>query len=130
MGSLNATGTMSLKNACTLAAIILAGAACLLGQSPARDVGRQKSVANAEIARGKEAYEAECAICHYSGSALKKIGPGLKGLTARGKFADGTKVDDDGLRRWIEKGGKDMPGFRKTLSPERVHDLIAYLKTL
>lgn len=130
MGSLNTTGAMSLKNACMLAAIILAGAACLLGQSPTREAGRQKQGTNAEITRGKVTYEAECAICHYRGSALKKIGPGLKGLTARGKFADGTRVDDDSLRRWIEKGGKDMPSFRKTLSPEKVRDLIAYLKTL
>ncbi len=60
----------------------------------------------------------------------KKIGPGLKGLTARGKFSDGKKVDDESLKAWIEKGGKDMPGFKDSLNDAEIRDQIAYLRTL
>lgn len=128
MGSAGAVRTMPSTKLCRVAVIILASFS--LGQSRAKDAGRQKSAANTQVARGEEIYDAECAICHYSRSTLKKIGPGLKGLTTRGKFADGRKVDDEGLRRWIENGGKDMPGFRQTLSAEKIRELIAYLKTL
>ncbi len=128
MGSAGAVRTMPSTKLCRVAVIILASFS--LGQSRAKDAGRQKPAVNLQVARGEEIYDAECAICHYSRSALKKIGPGLKGLTARGKFADGRKVDDEGLRRWIENGGKDMPGFRQTLNAEKIRELIAYLKTL
>jgi cytochrome c len=82
------------------------------------------------VERGKAVYNNSCAICHYDKSSAKKIGPGLKGLSHRPKFADGKPVDDASLRVWVEKGGKDMPGFKDTLKPEQVNDLIAYLKTL
>lgn len=113
-----------------LATLTLTAAASLLAQAPAKNSAGRKPAPSAEVMRGKGIYDAECEICHYSASTLKKIGPGLKGLTGRGKFANGMKVDDEGLRRWIEKGGKDMPGFQKRLSPEKTRDLIAYLKTL
>ena len=69
-----------------------------------------KAVA-ATAAKGKAVYEEWCEICHFKETTEKKVGPGLKGLAKRGKFADGRKVDDASLRVWIEKGGKDMPGF-------------------
>ncbi len=113
-----------------IALTVLLSAGFALGQSRARGAGRQKQTANAQVVRGEEIYNAECEICHYSRSTLRKIGPGLKGVTARDRFANGKKVDDEGLRRWIENGGKDMPGFRQALTAEKIRDLIAYLKTL
>ena len=113
-----------------LAMLTLTAAASLFAQAPAKNSAGRKPAPGAEVVRGKEIYDAECEICHYSASTLKKVGPGLKGLTGRAKFANGIKVNDEGLRRWIEKGGKDMPGFQKRLSPEKTRDLIAYLKTL
>ena len=81
-------------------------------------------------ARGKEVYRMSCGICHFETSAQKKIGPGLKGIYKRGKFADGKGVDDKAMRAWIESGGKDMPPFRDVLTSAQIADLIAYLKTL
>lgn len=115
---------------CSVAVIVLGVAGFSFGQSRAKDAGRQKPTANAAAARGEQVYNAECEICHYSRSTLKKIGPGLKAVAGRRKFADGRTVDDERLRGWIEDGGKDMPGFRQTLSAEKIRDLIAYLKTL
>jgi mono/diheme cytochrome c family protein len=58
------------------------------------------------------------------------VGPGLKGLMARGKYVNGKKLDDESLRAWIENGGKDMPGFKGALKEDEIRDLVAYLKTL
>jgi len=81
-------------------------------------------------ASGKEVYRQRCASCHFNESAAQKIGPGLKGIYARGTFADGRKVDDASLARWINSGGKDMPAFKEVLKLEQVRDLISYLRTL
>ncbi len=103
---------------------------CLLGQSAAKNSGDRENSSGGVIARGKVLYRSNCLICHYDTSDKKKVGPGLKGLSARGTYADGSKVDDATLRHWIERGGKNMPGFRNTVTDSEVRDLIAYLKTL
>ncbi len=84
----------------------------------------------ADAAKGKQIYRQKCEICHYSASAEKKIGPGLAGLMKREKFHNGMKADDENLRRVIERGGKNMPGYRDSLKATQVRDLIAYIRTL
>jgi mono/diheme cytochrome c family protein len=84
----------------------------------------------AAIARGLIVYKDRCSICHFSESDAKKIGPGLKGIYKRVKFADGGKVDDAAVESRILNGGKDMPPFKPVLNPSQVRDLITYLKTL
>jgi len=84
----------------------------------------------AETTRGQALFNERCAICHYDQSTAQKLGPGLKGIYARGKFADGKKVDDSSMTAWIEKGGKDMPGLKDVLTPAEIRTLINYLKTL
>jgi mono/diheme cytochrome c family protein len=85
---------------------------------------------SAVIARGLIVYKDRCAICHFSESQAKKIGPGLAGIYKRGKFTDGGKVDDASMEKWILSGGKNMPPFKPLLNAIQVRDLIAYLKTL
>jgi hypothetical protein len=51
-------------------------------------------------------------------------------LMKRERFRNGMKADDENLRRVIERGGKDMPGFRSSLKLMQIRDLIAYVKTL
>ncbi|MBI1750316.1 MAG: cytochrome c [Acidobacteria bacterium] len=80
--------------------------------------------------RGRQLYEEQCGICHFSASGEKKIGPGLKGIYRNGKFSSGKKVDDASLRAWIENGGVDMPSFRESLTVQQISDLIAFLRTL
>lgn len=82
-----------------------------------------------ETVSGKELFQEHCASCHFSTTPAQKIGPGLKGMYAR-PFADGKKVTDAGVAKWIEAGGKNMPGFAETIKPEQVRALISYLKTL
>jgi cytochrome c2 len=89
------------------------------------------AVTNArDVAQGKIVFDLRCNICHYSESTAQKIGPGLKGLYMRKRFANGKKVDDIAVARWIESGGKNMPGFKESLKPTDVQALIGYLKTL
>ena len=78
---------------------------------------------------GKDLFRQHCASCHFADSTAQKIAAGMKGLYAR-SFSNGKKVTDVGLAKWIEAGGKDMPGFKETLKPEQVRALIAYIKTL
>jgi len=92
--------------------------------------GPSAETARTGVEKGEATYRRNCAICHFSASTQKKIGPGMKDLYKRGKFADGKKVDDTRLRAWIEKGGKQMPPFKDALNAEQIADLIAYLKTL
>jgi len=80
--------------------------------------------------KGKAVYEEYCAICHFSASSEKKIGPGLKGIFRFGKFSDGKKVDDKSMRAWIENGGVDMPAFKDSLTVQEISNLIAFLRTL
>lgn len=82
-----------------------------------------------QTAFGKDLFRQHCASCHFSETSAQKIGPGLKSMYAR-PFSDGKKVTDAGLTKWIEAGGKNMPGFKETMNPEQVRALIAYLKTL
>jgi cytochrome c len=84
----------------------------------------------AVVASGSRIYVKQCAVCHYATTKEKKIGPGLANIYTVGKYANGKKVDDTSMRVWIEAGGKDMPGFKETLKPNEIRDLLAYLRTL
>ena len=110
---------------------LFAVAAIALAQQPGKPAAHGKaSTSTKAAADGQKLFEEQCSVCHYPRSAAKKIGPGLKGLSKRATFADGKKVGDDALRAWVEKGGKDMPGFKETLTAEQIRDLVAYLKSL
>ena len=111
-------------------AVCLAAVAGISAQLPGAQPQAKAAGDAADTARGQALFNERCAICHYDQSAAQKMGPGLKGIFARGKFADGKKVDDAGMTGWIEKGGKDMPGLKDVLKPAEIRELIGYLKTL
>lgn len=85
---------------------------------------------NPDLSDGKVVYGQKCGACHFETSSEKKIGPGLAGLMKRAKFKNGMAANENNLRRVIERGGKDMPGFRDSLKQKQMRDLIAYVKTL
>ena len=86
--------------------------------------------ANDAVTHGKTIYESKCSLCHNADSTEKKIGPGLKGLYARGTMADGTKVTDESITGRIENGKAPMPPFKDQLKPDEIKDVVEYLKTL
>jgi len=105
----------------------------LFAQSPAPKKipsSLKSAPSQSSLAAGKKLYEAQCVICHFNASTAKKVGPGLKGLSRRGTFADGKPVTDDSLRVWIENGGKNMPAFKGMLSAEEIRALVTYTKAL
>jgi cytochrome c len=85
----------------------------------------------AAVASGKAIFTEKCAACHNADSSDQKVGPGLKGLYARGTFSsDNTKFTDESLTKFIQDGKGMMPPFKGSLDAAKLQDLIAYLKTL
>lgn len=83
-----------------------------------------------DAAKGKEIFDAQCAVCHNADTTEKKMGPGLKGLFKRDKLANGKKVTEATVREKIDEGGNGMPPLKDTLSDQEKDNVIAYLKTL
>jgi mono/diheme cytochrome c family protein len=83
-----------------------------------------------DATHGKEIFTSKCALCHNADSTESKIGPGLKGLYARGTMADGSKVTDESVTGRIVNGKVPMPAFKDTLTPAEIKQVVEYLKTL
>lgn len=74
-------------------------------------------------------YKTKCAACH---------GPDGKGETAIGKTnkirdlasAEVQKQSDDELNAVIASGKGKMPGYAKSLNPEQIKSLVAYIRGL
>ena len=74
-------------------------------------------------------YKAKGATCH---------GADGRGDTTAGKstkarsFADAevVKASDDDLAGIIEKGKAKMPGYGKSLKPDEIKDMVAYIRSL
>jgi len=122
---------MSMKFApCTLVILALAISATAWPQAQTRFPEMHAPDSKAMVEHGEAVFKDRCAICHFAASSEKKIGPGLRAITKRGKFSDGTWANTPNLTRWIQSGGKNMPGYRGELSDAQIHDLLAYLRTL
>ena len=84
-----------------------------------------------DAAKGKELFASNnCALCHSAETTEMKVGPGLKGLYARGAMTDGTKVTDESITARIVNGKSPMPPYKDTLSADQIKQVVAYLKTL
>jgi len=84
--------------------------------------------AKADTATGEATYKAKCAMCH---------GPDGKGETATGKAMkvkdfsseEVQKMSDADLSATISSGKGKMPAYGKSLKPEQVKDLVAYIRS-
>jgi cytochrome c6 len=74
-------------------------------------------------------YKAKCATCH--GADGKGDTPAGKSTKAR-SFADPevVKASDDDLAGIIEKGKAKMPGYGKSMKPDEIKDMVAYIRSL
>jgi cytochrome c6 len=78
---------------------------------------------------GAALFKTKCAACH---------GPDGKGETAMGKAnklrdlasPDVQKQSDAELAAIVENGKGKMPAYGKSLKPEQVKDLVAYIRSL
>jgi cytochrome c len=124
---------------CVLAILLSSAATMAYAQSsvsasPRREgassnAAREGSRTAAAINAGRILFNQRCEICHFVDSDAQKIGPGLKGLFARARFADGTRVTEASVAKIIGEGGKDMPDYKTLLKPAQLQALIAYLKS-
>jgi len=99
--------------AMTLAAALLAGI-CLLG-----------SQAKADAAAGEATYKSKCAMCHGADGKGKSSMPNTD-LTA----ADVQKKSDADLSGVITNGKPPKMPASKSLTPDQVKDLVAYVRSL
>jgi cytochrome c6 len=74
-------------------------------------------------------YKAKCATCH--GADGKGDTPAGKSTKVR-SFADAevVKASDDDLAGIIEKGKAKMPGYGKSMKPDEIKDMVAYIRSL
>ncbi len=99
--------------AMTVAAALLAGV-CLFS-----------SVAKADVAAGQATYKAKCAMCHGADGKGKEA---MK--TPDFSSADVQKKSDADLSGIITNGKPPkMPAY-KTLTPDQVKDLVAFIRSL
>jgi mono/diheme cytochrome c family protein len=116
---------------CAAGALLVFGAAmngAEQQQRSARPLANSAGAAN--VAAGQKVYAAQCEACHFPHSAAKKVGPGLKGVYGKAKFANGKAVSDASMTAWIRDGGKDMPPLGDKINAEELRELLAYLRTL
>jgi len=104
---------------------------CILVVSVALTAGPQVLLAadKGDAVKGKAVFQ-QCAVCHNADSDQKKMGPGLKGLFAKAKLADGKKLTEANVRSKLEEGGNGMPAYKDMLTDAEKNNLVAYLKTL
>jgi cytochrome c len=121
-------------NALSLLAVIASFAATIVPLRAFAQTTRNNpptyAVSASDAGSGKALFNQHCASCHFAETTAQKIGPGLKGLYRRATFSDGKKVTDASLTKWIEVGGKNMPGFKDDIKTEQIRELIIYIRTL
>ncbi len=76
----------------------------------------------ADLKAGEKLFKGKCVICHgergLGGSALKINDPAVLSKT------------DGAIRKVIAEGGKGMPGYKNSLKPEEIDNLIAFIRSL
>lgn len=79
-----------------------------------------------DVAKGKEAFQTRCLMCHFDDKADKKIGPGLAGIKD-GKLPSGKEATRANVLENMNKGGNGMPAFEQMLSEEEKVNITAYV---
>ena len=82
-----------------------------------------------DAAKGKEAFQQRCLVCHFEDSADKKIGPGLAGIK-EGTLPSGKEATLENVLENLNKGGNGMPAFEQMLSDEEKSNIVAYVLSL
>jgi len=83
----------------------------------------------AQQERGRQTFQANCAVCHNAYKNEPLQGPALVNLYKK-DLPSGKPPLDRHVRESITLGRNMMPPFNLLLSDDQVNDLIAYLHTL
>jgi mono/diheme cytochrome c family protein len=74
-------------------------------------------------------YQTKCAACHGAdGSGATTVGKALKLKDIRD--AESQKISDADMATLVAKGKDKMPANEKTLKPEQIKSLVAYVREL
>ncbi len=104
----------------TSKALVIAIALCSLLSAAAAHAADDSTV---------KLYQTKCAACHATdGSGSTTVGKALKLKDVRDPEAQ--KASDADLTTLITKGKDKMPANEKTLKPEQVKSLVAYVREL
>ena len=74
-------------------------------------------------------YKAKCAVCHGTGGKGDSPAGKSMGVVSFSDPAVAAKSDAD-LKTVIEKGRNKMPAYGKSLKPEELQGLVAYIRSL
>jgi cytochrome c len=88
-----------------------------------------KKSETADVAAGRDVFEAHCSDCHNADSREAKEGPGLKGVKD-GKLPSGRAATRSQILEVIDGGGALMPPLKNLLTAKEKEDVIAYVMTL
>ena len=78
---------------------------------------------------GAELFKAKCAMCHGAdGSANTPAGQRMKIRDLRSGAVQ--RQTDEDLTAIITNGRPPMPGYGKTLTPDQIHELVQYLRSI
>jgi mono/diheme cytochrome c family protein len=115
-----------------LVAVSCLGLALSAGLLVAQEKGTGNNKAAAgDAAKGKDAFGANCMICHSPDSDARLVGPGLKDLFKHAKLGNEKAVNDANVMEIINQGSPNgMPPFGDALTAPEKADILAYLKTL
>jgi cytochrome c6 len=78
---------------------------------------------------GQASYRKSCAVCHApDGTGNSPTGKALKvrDLTS----AEVQEQTDEALTKVVADGKNTMPGFKSSMSPEQIREIVAFLRTL
>ena len=78
---------------------------------------------------GETLFKNNCAVCHFTDSKAKKVGPGLEGLFKSERLPSGKTVSEAEVSRQIKQGGGGMPPFGH-LQEDEIQTLVEYLQSL
>jgi mono/diheme cytochrome c family protein len=78
-------------------------------------------------AQSASVYKSKCAVCH--GATGKVDTPAGKSMGAPDLTKSAAKSDPE-LKTVIEKGKNKMPAYGKSLKPQEIDGLVAYIKSL
>ncbi len=78
---------------------------------------------------GETLFKNNCAVCHFTDSQARKVGPGLLGLFQRDRLTSGKPVGEAAVMDQIRQGGAGMPPFSH-LQDDEIQALVDYLQSL
>ena len=84
----------------------------------------------AQEQRGRDLFQANCAICHNAYKQEPLQGPPLEAMFRKQALPSGLPATDAHVRETILTGRRNMPPFNTLLDDQQIDDLLAFLHTL